>query len=145
MLEVHSSSFADGQEIPQRHGKGGGNVSPDLWWEDGPSGTRSYAIAMVDRDPVAKNYVHWLVVDIDPQTNELPEGAAAAMPTGASEASPYTGPFPPSGTHDYEITLYALDTPRLDLPSEPSLDLFLEAVQPATLGSASLVGTFTRS
>jgi phosphatidylethanolamine-binding protein (PEBP) family uncharacterized protein len=40
------------------------------------------------------------------------------MPAGSREVRPYAGPFPPSGTHDYEFTLYALKTDRLDLPKK---------------------------
>jgi hypothetical protein len=145
MLTLRSSSFGHGQEIPQRHGKRGENVSPGLSWEGAPPGTESFSLAMVDRDPVAQNYVHWLVMDIDPATTELPEGAApGAMPKGSYEAVPYAGPFPPAGTHEYEVTMYALETPRLDLPRTPSLEQFLEAVQPVTLATATLVGTFTK-
>jgi len=144
MLTLHSSSFSDGQEIPQRHGKRAANVSPELSWDEAPPGTESFALAMVDTDPVARGYVHWLVADIEPGVNELPEGAAGgAMPRGASEVSPYAGPFPPSGTHDYELTLYALDTRRLDLPRDASAEEFATAVTPHTIETASLVGSFT--
>jgi Raf kinase inhibitor-like YbhB/YbcL family protein len=145
MMELHSSSFEDGQDIPQRHGKRGQNLSPSLSWEDPPAGTASFALAMVDKHPVARGYVHWLIADIDARANDLPEGAAgAALPRGSSEISPYAGPFPPSGTHDYELTLYALDTPRLDLPTRPTLEQFAQAVAPHTIETASLVGSFTR-
>lgn len=141
---LHSSSFEDGQEIPPVHGKRGGNVSPALEWVDPPAGTESFALAMVDQDPVARGYVHWLVVDIGPEIALLPEGAnAGAMPKGSYEASPYSGPFPPSGTHEYELTLFALSTAQLDLPREPSLGEFVTAAEPYTLAVATLTGTFT--
>jgi Raf kinase inhibitor-like YbhB/YbcL family protein len=141
-MRLTSSSFEDGQEIPQRHGKRGQNVSPALAWQDAPPGTQSYALCVVDTDPVAHNHVHWLVVDIDPATSTLTEGGA--VPEGSSEVAPYAGPFPPSGTHDYEFTMYALDTPELDLPTEVSLAEFEDAVEAHTLATASLVGTFTK-
>jgi Raf kinase inhibitor-like YbhB/YbcL family protein len=145
MLSLHSESFADGAEIPRRSGKKDQNVSPELSWDDPPDGTESYALAMVDRDAEADNYVHWLVVDISPFTTELPEDAAnGAMPAGASEVNPYAGPFPPSGAHDYEFMLYALSTPHVEVPSKPTLDQFVEAIEPYTLETASLFGIFTR-
>jgi Raf kinase inhibitor-like YbhB/YbcL family protein len=145
MLTLHASSFAEGQEIPNRHGKRAQNVSPGLVWEDPPPGTESFALAVVDTDPGSRGYLHWLVVDIAPDTSELPEGAAQGpLPGGAQEASPYVGPFPPEGTHDYEFSLYALDTPQVELPPNPSLQQFLDAVEPHALTTATLVGAFTR-
>jgi Raf kinase inhibitor-like YbhB/YbcL family protein len=142
-MRLTSSSFEDGQEIPQLHGKKGRNVPPGLAWQNPPPGTRSYALSVVDTDPVAQGYVHWLVVDIDPATSTLAEGDA--VPQGALEVSPYSGPLPPSGSHDYEFTLYALDTPDLDLPRDPSLGEFEAAAEPHTLATATLMGTFTKA
>jgi Raf kinase inhibitor-like YbhB/YbcL family protein len=145
MLSLQSASFGDGQPIPRRSGKKADNVSPELSWQDAPAGTESFALAMVDRDPVANNYVHWLVVDIDADTTELLEDAAAgALPIGSEEINPYAGPMPPSGTHDYEFTLYALSTPHIDLPASPSLEQFVDAIEPYTLDMANIVGTFTK-
>jgi Raf kinase inhibitor-like YbhB/YbcL family protein len=116
-MVLSSSDFEDQREIPQRHGKKIENVSPQLWRADAQAETRSFALSVVDRHPVAGNYVHWLVVDIDPDVTSLRTGAAgAAMPARSREVKPYAGPFPPSGTHDYEFTLYALKTDRLELP-----------------------------
>jgi Raf kinase inhibitor-like YbhB/YbcL family protein len=145
MMVLRSSAFDDGQEIPQKHGKKINNVSPHLYWEDAPQGTKSFALSVVDRHPVAGNYVHWLVADIDAGVTSLKEGAAAvAMPARSREIKPYAGPFPPSGTHDYEFTLYALNTDRLDLPARTSLDAFTNAVEPHALATATLVGSFTK-
>jgi Raf kinase inhibitor-like YbhB/YbcL family protein len=102
-------------------------------------------LSVVDRHPVARDYVHWLVVDIDASVTSLEEGASgAAMPAGSREVRPYAGPFPPSGTHAYEFTLYALETDRLGLPRKVSLDAFAKAVEPHALATAKLVGRFTK-
>jgi Phosphatidylethanolamine-binding protein len=93
MMVLSSSAFEDAQEIPQRHGKKIANVSPRLSWKDAPSGTRSFALAMVDRHPVAGNYLHWLVVDIDAGATSLTEAASgAAMPPDRARGSPMPGP-----------------------------------------------------
>jgi Raf kinase inhibitor-like YbhB/YbcL family protein len=145
MMVLNSSAFGDGQEIPQKHGKKIENISPQLSWMGAPSETKSFALSMVDRHPVAGNYVHWLVVDIDAGVTSLREAASGAgMPAGSREVEPYAGPFPPSGTHDYEFTLYAVKTDRLDLPTKASLDAFTRAVEPNALATARLVGKFTK-
>jgi hypothetical protein len=143
-MVLTSSAFEEGQEIPRKHGKKFENVSPQLAWEGAPSGTGSFALSVVDRHPVAAGYVHWLVVDIDPDVTSLEEGAASAeMPAGSREVKPYAGPFPPSGTHEYAFTVYALGTSRLDLPAEVPWDAFERAVESDVLATAELVGTFT--
>jgi Raf kinase inhibitor-like YbhB/YbcL family protein len=145
MMVLSSSAFEDAQEIPQRYGKKIDNVSPPLSWKAALTGTKLFALAVVDRHPVAGNYVHWLVVDIDAGVTSVGEAAAgAAMPAGSREVKPYAGPFPPSGTHDYEFTLYALGTDRLELPKKVSLDAFTNAVEPHVLATAKLVGKFTK-
>jgi Raf kinase inhibitor-like YbhB/YbcL family protein len=144
-MVLSSSAFGDGQEIPQKHGKKIENVSPQLSWADAPAETRSFALSVVDRHPVAGNYVHWLVVDIGAGVTSVAEGAAGSgMPAGSREIEPYAGPFPPSGTHDYEFTVYALDTDRIDLGTNASLDAFTRAVRPHVLATATLVGRFTK-
>jgi phosphatidylethanolamine-binding protein (PEBP) family uncharacterized protein len=123
MLVLSSSAFEGGQEIPQKHGKKIANVSPQLSWKGAPGG----------------------VVDIGADVTSLPEAAAgAAMPAGSREVKPYAGPFPPSGAHDYEFTLYALETDRLDLPRKASLEAFTRAAEPNALATARLVGKFTK-
>ena len=145
-MSLSSSSFPDGGDIPQRHGKKIDNVSPQLSWAGAPTETRSFALAMVDTHPIAKGYLHWLVVDIDPATTSVPEDAAdGAMPTGSRELQPYAGPFPPSGTHDYEITLYALDAETLALPANVPIETFNVEIKGRTLATARIVGKFTKT
>ena len=143
MFKLQSSAFDDGQEMAQRHGKKAENLSPPLDWEGAPEGTRSFALAFVDIHPVARDYVHWLVADISPQLSSLPEGGAS-KPSGWTEIKPYVGPFPPSGTHDYEFTLYALRTERLGVPLGATLQQFRHAAEQNSLATATVVGKFTK-
>lgn len=144
-MQLTSSAFDNGQEMAQKYGKKIENVSLPLAWSDAPAETKSFALSIVDKHPVARNYVHWLVADIGADATSLKEGAASAgMPAGAKELKPYAGPFPPSGTHDYEITLYALRTEKLDVPSKVNLEVFTDAVRNDTIATAVLTGTFTK-
>jgi Raf kinase inhibitor-like YbhB/YbcL family protein len=144
-MELHSSSFARGQEIPQRHGKKVHNVSPQLSWTGAPPGTRSFAVSVKDNHPVARGYLHWLLIGIPGSLSSLDEGAAARLPGGARELVPYAGPFPPTGTHEYEFTLYALDTEALDLRPGSTLEHFSGAAAGHVLDTATLRGIFTRA
>jgi Raf kinase inhibitor-like YbhB/YbcL family protein len=143
MFRLHSPAFDDGQEMAQKYGKKAENVSPPLDWEDAPEGTRSFVLSFVDLHPVAGDYVHWLVSDISPQLSSLPE-AAASRPSGWTELKPYVGPFPPSGTHDYEFRLYAMRTDSLGLKPGATLQAFRRAAEQSSLATASLIGKFTK-
>jgi len=143
MFRLQSPAFNDSQEMAQKYGKKAENVSPPLDWEGAPEGTRSLALSFVDIHPVARDYVHWLVADISPQLSSLPEGAAS-KPSGWTEIKPYVGPFPPSGTHDYEFTLYALRTDGLGLQPGASLEAFRRAAEQNSLATATLIGKFTK-
>ena len=143
MFRLTSPAFEDGEQLAQKYGKRAQNVSPPLDWEDVPEGTGSFALSFVDIDPVARGYVHWLVADISPQLSSLPEGAASNL-SAWTELKPYVGPFPPSGTHDYEFTLYALRTDSLGLQPGATLEAFRRAAEQSSLAAATLIGKFRR-
>ena len=144
MFRLTSPAFEDGQEIAQKFGKRAQNISPPLQWDGVPDGTRSFALTFVDLHPVARGYVHWLVADLSPQLSSLPGGAASERNPGFTEIEPYAGPFPPSGTHDYELTLYALRTDRLGVRPGATLQEFRQAAEQNSLATATLIGKFTK-
>ena len=144
MFIVQSPAFESGQEMAQKYGKKTQNVSPPLEWDGAPEETRSFALAFVDIHPVARSYVHWLIADISPQLNSLPEGAGGGRNSDLTEVKAYVGPFPPSGTHDYEFTLYALGTDRLGVGPGATLQHFRQAAEQNSLATATLIGKFTK-
>ena len=144
MFRLNSPAFDDGQQIAQKYGKKDQNLSPPLAWEGAPEGTKSFALSFVDIHPVARGYVHWLVADIGPEVNSLPEGAAGSRDTDFTELEPYAGPFPPSGTHDYEFRLYALKTDRLGVRPGAKLEAFRQIAEENSLATARLIGKFTK-
>jgi Raf kinase inhibitor-like YbhB/YbcL family protein len=144
VFRLKSPAFDDGAEIEQKYGKRAQNSSPPLEWEGTPEGTRSFALSFVDLHPIARSYVHWLVADIGPQVSSLPEGAASKPNPGFIQVEPYVGPFPPTGTHDYEFTLYALSIDSLGVRPGASLPEFRQAAERSSLATATLIGKFTR-
>jgi Raf kinase inhibitor-like YbhB/YbcL family protein len=143
-MELHSSSFDDDGTIDRKYGKKADNISPQLSWSGVPDGTASFVLTCVDLHPIARGYVHWVVTGIPADVTELPENAAATgLPAGATESQKYAGPFPPSGTHDYEFTLYAVGAAAA-VPAKAPLDQILHAIDPHVLARAKLVGAFTK-
>jgi hypothetical protein len=155
-MEITSNAFKDGEKIPIQYvmpGAGGKNISVPLSWKNAPSGTKSFALSMVDPHPVAQNWVHWLVINIPASATSLEEGASGKkMPPGSVELKNsfgdigYGGPQPPKGTgdHPYALTLYALKVEKLDLGANTPLSTFNKALEGKILGSATITGKYGR-
>jgi Raf kinase inhibitor-like YbhB/YbcL family protein len=144
MFRLTSPTFEDGQEMAQKYGKRDQNVSPPLEWQGAPEGTRSFALSFVDIHPVARGYVHWLVADMKPELSSLREGAGGRRRSELTELVPYVGPFPPSGTHEYEFRLYALRTDRFGVRPGATLEAFRQVAEENALATATLIGRFTK-
>jgi len=140
-----SPSFTDGTSIRGRYSCDGADLSPALAWEGAPAETAAFAL-IVD-DPDAKGYVHWVIFDLPGGTSgSLPEDVARSVSSqGRNDFGRvgYGGPCPPSGTHHYRFTLYALSQP-LRFPGNPSADLVRSGVAPVLLGRTTLTATYTR-
>ena len=112
-LRLSSPAFADGAAIPAMYTCRGSDVSPPLAWTGIPTGTVELALVMRDLDPQAEGFVHWVVAGMAPSVGGLAEATA---PPGVQAENDFgrpgwAGPCPPSGTHNYEIRLYALAEP----------------------------------
>lgn len=141
-----SPSFSEGGQIPARHSCDGEDLSPALAWQGAPQGTVSFAL-IVD-DPDARGFIHWVVFDIrGGPAGSLPEDVRPADPPtqGRNDFGQkgYGGPCPPSGTHRYRFTLWALSG-RLNLSGTPSAAEVRTAATNLILGQTTLTSTYTR-
>jgi hypothetical protein len=120
-----------------------------------PDGTKSLALIVDDPDapdPAApkRTWVHWVLYNIPPTANGLPEAvASSSLPKGTREGTNdwnrtgYGGPCPPIGRHRYFFKLYALDVvlPDLGPARKAELEKAMEGHIPA---KAELVGTYQK-
>jgi hypothetical protein len=141
-----SPSFDEGGAIPIRHSCDGDDISPALDWEGAPRGTAS--LALIVDDPDARGFTHWVMYDIPGgSSGSLREGLQANdfPPQGRNDfgRTGYGGPCPPSGTHHYRFTLWALSS-RLVLSGAPSASDVRAAAASKSLGQTTLTGTYTR-
>ena len=113
-MKLWSESFEHGAPIPEAFAFGkrdaagqivlAGNRSPHLGWSELPAGTRSLVLLCHDPDVPSRpddvnqagrrvprdlprvDFFHWSLLDIDPHTPSLPEGALlrAATPMSSS-------------------------------------------------------------
>ena len=123
--------------------------SPALSWSGVPAGAGSLVL-LVD-DPDAKDFVHWVVLDMPatPPAGALPralDGVEDATTPGPQRLRNvgYGGPCPPSGTHQYRFVLYALAAP-LGVAAGADGTTVRAALAGATvLGQATLEVTYRR-
>lgn len=135
-------------ELAREAIKGGKNISPELQWKNAPVGTKSFALICIDMHPVAKRWIHWMVINIPATVNSLPLNASLAkMPAGCVELTNsfgdegWGGPQPPKGTgfHKYLIGIYALSVEKID--GQPANEKeFLNAIKGKVIAKAVISG-----
>lgn len=138
-------------------GCNGKNLSPQLFWENPPIGTKSFALTIFDEDaPTGSGWWHWLIFDIPSSVMELKSGAGNLSlnlaPNGSIQSitdfksQGYGGPCPPEGSkaHRYVITVYALKTNKLglDATSNPALVGFM--LEQKIIEKSSIIFYFKR-
>lgn len=118
----------DGKPIPPRFAfcqpdgrgktKDGGNISPEIRWQNPPAGTKSFALIMVDPDVPAsfddantegkilpadmprQDFYHWVLVDIPAGLNTIDEGADSKGVTAGGKPVGKTA-YGINGRNDY--------------------------------------------
>jgi len=155
MINLTSPSFEHQRPIPGKFTCDGENISPELQWSGLPQGTRSLALIVDDPDaPDPANpkmtWVHWVLYNIDPTANRLPEGVKESeLPKGTLQGfndwkkTGYGGPCPPIGEHRYFHKLYALDTVLADL-NRPAKAALEKAMEGHILSKTELIGVYRR-
>ena len=136
-MELTSSDFQEGNEIPKKFGYKHENEQPNLEFSSIPSEAKTLAIIMDDPDAmkaVGKVWVHWL------KYNDVNNTAKIEGKTDFGEIG-YGGPAPPDGRHTYIFKGYALDA-VLDLKEGYSKQELEDAMKGHILAEAKLTGTF---
>ena len=138
-------------------GGNGNNISPQLFWENAPKETKSFAITMYDSDaPTGSGWWHWLAFNIPSNMKELvsnagnidknlvPENVIQSINDYGTKG--YGGPCPPigHGFHQYTITIHALKVEKLDLDSETNAAIVGFNLWANSLAKASLVSYYKR-
>lgn len=154
-MRICSDAFDHEHAIPKEHTCEGQNTSPPLAWNDIPEGAKSLVLIVDDPDapdPAAPKmtWVHWVLYNLPPTSNGLPEGVEATDLPGETleglndwHRTGYGGPCPPIGRHRYFFKLYALNTvlPDLHHPTKHDVE---KAMAGRIVGQAELIGTYQR-
>jgi hypothetical protein len=152
-MRLFSPAFEDGQPMPTRHTLEGGNISPELHWEQLPTGAKQLVLIVDDPNaPRELPFVHWVIYEIPGDTNTLREWLPKEPVLHESPFARqgrndfgrigYDGPRPPRGTgvHHYRFELFALDRP-LQLEARLDHTAVRAAMAGKILGRCLLVGT----
>jgi len=141
-LRLTSPAFENGAAIPSDFTCVGDDVSPPLAWTGVPAGTAE--LAVVVRDPDADGFVHWVIAGLSPDLGGVARGnppSQAVEELNDFGRQGWSGPCPPSGTHNYDFRIYALDEPS-GLAAGADGARAAEQLESATvLASAALSGT----
>lgn len=157
-----SRAFKNGDRIPPKYTQDGqgakNNMSPPLEWYNVPEDTVCLVLIMEDPNPqmdgTPVSFCHWIVLNIPPTLKGLPENFATKehdddndeltqLREGINDFKipSYRGPNPPTGEHNYEFRLYALDAfPKV--PKKPGKDRLMDAMDGHILEEAVLCGHY---
>ncbi len=143
-MTLTSPVFAQDEAIPLVFSCDGDDISPELIWSGIPETAVSLVLIMDDPDAPVGTWDHWLLFNMPPDLEGLPQGETAGTDGNNSwNRTGYGGPCPPGGTHRYFFKLYALDT-ILDLPTGTAKGALEAAMDGHILGQVELMGTYTR-
>jgi hypothetical protein len=152
-MRLSSPSFNHGAAIPREFTCEGKDISPELSWTDAPDDTVSFALLVHDPDaPRAGGFTHWIVYNIPQDVRRIEESAprkASAPGLGIQGRNDfgnigYGGPCPPSGTHRYFATLYALNA-NLELGPGAKYQDVISAIKDKIIAEAVLMGTYAKT
>ncbi|HIF9440925.1 TPA: YbhB/YbcL family Raf kinase inhibitor-like protein [Photobacterium damselae] len=150
--DVTNDKTLSSAQVFNQWGCTGSNESPQLTWSDVPAGTKSFAVTMYDPDaPTGSGWWHWVAINIPADVHSLKEGAGNVdgknLPAGASMVTNDFGfkgfggacPPPKAKPHNYTITVYALNTAKIDLPANASPALAGYNILGHVIGKAELI------
>lgn len=144
---LSSTAFDNNAPLPLKYSGKGQDLSPPLAWQNPPAGTKSYALICDDPDAPSGTWTHWVLYNIPSNVKSIAEGKTpkgAILGKNSWNKTSYNGPNPPSGTHHYHFTLYALDIPLGGLKPRMKSEELHQAMEGHILDKASLVGTFRK-
>ncbi|MGI4812563.1 MAG: YbhB/YbcL family Raf kinase inhibitor-like protein [Janthinobacterium lividum] len=152
---LHDGGMVSPQQLYDRGGCHGANISPALNWQHAPAGTKSFAVTVFDPDAPGRGWWHWAVANIPASIHALPANASASgalAALGAIQArndfddEGYSGPCPPPGAvHHYDITVYALKDAALPVVAGRPALFFEHEILDAVLAKARMRLSFQRA
>ncbi len=146
-MQIMSSAFSDGENIPTQYTCEGSDISPPLSWQGIPAGAKTLVLIVDDPDAPMGTWDHWVVFNIPPSTTQIAADGKFPAETKDGKNSwgkaGWGGPCPPSGTHHYQFKLYALDI-VLTLANNTSKATIEKAMRGHVLAETKIVGLYKK-
>ncbi len=146
-MQLSSPSFQNNQNIPNKFSCQGENISPELNIKDVPKNAKSLVLILDDPDAPIGTFTHWTIWNIPPQTNKIIEAVDNTFATqgiNSANQNGYIAPCPPTGTHHYIFSLYALSD-NLNLPATTTVNDLKKAIQDKIITQTKLIGLYQKS
>lgn len=112
-IQITSTAFKEGENIPRIYTCDDQNISPPLSWSGVPQGSLSLALIIEDPDAPSGTFDHWVLFNLPPDLSSLSQDNRTVGTPGKNGFGRvgYGGPCPPRGSnHRYYFKLFALDT-----------------------------------
>lgn len=144
-MYLKSDNFQEDMLLDKKYSCIGEGISPELHWGDFPNGTKSFAFILEDPDAPSGNFIHWLVVNIPVEQNNIIEGAnlfnnATELLNSANKKG-YIPPCPPNGTHRYCFKVFALNIENLN---DINTSNFYDKINPFIIDESSIMVKFSK-
>ncbi|MEI6238957.1 MAG: YHYH protein [Planctomycetia bacterium] len=145
-IAVTSPAVGPGGPFPVEYTCDGAGISPPVEWEAGPSGTKSYALALWHETPDSvKSY--WVVYRIPASVTKLPKDSRSIGVIGLNgkrraEYDPMCSKGP--GLKEYHITVYALSAEPQLRPEHATREALLEVIAKTALAEGTLTYAYER-
>jgi Raf kinase inhibitor-like YbhB/YbcL family protein len=153
VIEITSTAFKEGDDIPTQYTCDGANISPPLTWSGVPRDAQTLALLMNDPDAPSGTFTHWVLYNLPRDVDGLPDSISndETLANGARQATNsfgnigYGGPCPPPGhgSHRYFFRIYALDN-ELSLNKGATGDDLLNAIEGHIIDEGQLMGRYER-
>jgi Raf kinase inhibitor-like YbhB/YbcL family protein len=145
-MTIASPAFENNSLIPSKYTCDGENMNPPLMFSNIPPKAKSIALVVTDPDAPGGTFTHWIIYNIPATTTKIDENS---VPEDSQEAQnsfgkkEYGGPCPPSGTHHYVFTLYALDS-MISIPDSADVTDIEKVIQSNSMEQATLTGLYAK-
>ncbi|MFH0754666.1 MAG: YbhB/YbcL family Raf kinase inhibitor-like protein [Candidatus Omnitrophota bacterium] len=143
-LQLTSPDIREGDYIHHKFTCQGVNISPALEFVNVPDKTNSLALIVHDPDAPGGDWVHWVVYNIPSENYLIHQGWTYGL-EGQNDfgKDAWGGPCPPSGTHHYVFTGYALDE-MLDLKKGATRQELEAVMKGHVLDKGELIGLYEK-
>lgn len=147
-MTFSSPAFSNDEPIPTAYTCEGEGYSPPFNISEVPYGTKSLVLIMEDPDATGGTFDHWLIWNIDPDTETIIENTIPKNTVEGQNSTGKTGyqpPCPPagSGLHHYRFRLSALADNLNIMPGSSKDELVAAVRNMKILAQTELVGTYT--